>query len=113
MVRNNGELVQKGEAKDERRETSDALKDGEEFQRGREKFQRDGEASLIGLLCSQPAHDRNVLGRCAQWETDSGDRDTQLAYESTLVARSSPWPFTGKLTHPGRWNRTNRTSVAL
>jgi hypothetical protein len=31
-----------------------------------------GERGLIGLLCSQRAHDKNVLPRCAQWETDSG-----------------------------------------
>ena len=30
------------------------------------------EGSLIGLLCSQRAHDQNVLPRCAQWETNSG-----------------------------------------
>ena len=48
------------------------MKVGEKFQRGREKFQRDGESSLIGLLCSPRPHDRNVLPRCAQWETDSG-----------------------------------------
>jgi hypothetical protein len=45
------------------------------------KFQRDGEGSLIGLLCSQTAHDQNVLGRCAQWETDSGHRVAHLARE--------------------------------
>ena len=50
----------------------DGVPVGEKFQRGREKFQRDGEGCLIGLLCSQTAHDRNVLGRCAQWEIDSG-----------------------------------------
>ena len=54
------------------RTTNDELKDWEKFQRGREKFQRDAEGGLIGLLCSQTAHDQNVLGRCAQWETDSG-----------------------------------------
>jgi len=37
-----------------------------------EKIQSDGEGSLIDSLCSQTAHDRNVLGRCAQWKTDSG-----------------------------------------
>jgi hypothetical protein len=30
------------------------------------------EGGLIGLLCSQRAHDQNVLPRCAQWETNSG-----------------------------------------
>ena len=30
------------------------------------------DCNLIGLLCSQRAHDKNVLPRCAQWETDSG-----------------------------------------
>jgi hypothetical protein len=65
--------------KDEYLESSDKLIDGKKFQRGREKFQRgrekfkrDREGSLTDHLCSQPAHDQNVLGRCAQWETDSG-----------------------------------------
>jgi hypothetical protein len=33
---------------------------------------RIGEGGLIGLLCSQRAHDQNVLPQCAQWETNSG-----------------------------------------
>ena len=69
MVRKNGELGHDGHANSERRDVSDDLKDGEKFQRGMEKFQRDGEGGLISLLCSLRPHDRNVLPQCAQWET--------------------------------------------
>ena len=31
-----------------------------------------GAGGLIGLLCSQRAHNKNVLPRCAQWETNLG-----------------------------------------
>ena len=58
---------------------SDNLKDGEKFHRGREKFQRDGEGSLIGLLCSRNARSRTPLVERAQWETDSGHREAILA----------------------------------
>jgi hypothetical protein len=37
-----------------------------------EKFQRDGEGGLIGLLCSRNARSRTALVGRAQWETDSG-----------------------------------------
>jgi hypothetical protein len=37
-----------------------------------EKFQRDGEGGLIGLLCSRNARSRTRLVGRAQWETDSG-----------------------------------------
>jgi len=81
MVRKNGELGHDGHANNERRDTSDDLKDGEKFQRGGEKFQRNWEASLIGLLCSLRPHDRNVLPQCAQWEPDSGHREAHSALE--------------------------------
>ncbi len=45
---------------------------GEKFQSGREKFQRDWEGGLIGLLCSRNARPRKGLVGRAQWETDSG-----------------------------------------
>ena len=53
----------------------------EKFQRGRRKFQSDRKGSRVGLLCSQAAHDRNVLSRCAHDETDSGPPAAHLAYE--------------------------------
>jgi len=48
------------------------MKVEEKFQRGGEKFQRDGEGSLISLLCSRNARSRTPLVGRAQWETDSG-----------------------------------------
>jgi len=44
----------------------------EKFQKGMEKFQRDGEGSLIGLLCSRNARSRTSLVGRAQWETNLG-----------------------------------------
>ena len=39
------------------------------------------EGGLIGLLCSQRAHDQNALPQCAQWETDSGFPPGKLTSE--------------------------------
>jgi hypothetical protein len=55
---------------DESRLMDDDDKVGGKLQRGREKFQRDGEGSLIGLLCSRNTRSRTPLVGRAQWETD-------------------------------------------
>jgi hypothetical protein len=79
MVRKNRELRQDVHGEQRALGYSDDLKDGEEFQRRGEKFQRYGDGGLINLLCSLRPHDRNVLPQCAQWETDSGHREALLA----------------------------------
>lgn len=67
MSMNNSELSRYCHANDERRETRDDLKVEEEFQGGREKFQRGWKGSPIGLLCSRNARPEKALVRRAQW----------------------------------------------
>ena len=50
-----------------------------------EKFQRDGEGGLIGLLCSCNARSQTLLVGRAQWEADSGHREAHLAQEGGLI----------------------------
>ena len=54
---------------DEWRLTDGDEKVWEKLQRGREKFQRDGEGGLVGPLCSRNPHDETVVVRRAQWWT--------------------------------------------
>lgn len=51
--------------------TFDGASIREEFQ-GEGRNSREGEGSLIGLLCSRNARPEKALVRRAQWETDSG-----------------------------------------
>ena len=69
---NNSELDAVVHSIDEWRLMDDEEKVEEKFQRGMEKFQRDWEGTLIGLLCSRNAQSRTPLVGRAQWETNSG-----------------------------------------
>jgi hypothetical protein len=63
---NNSELDVLVHPIDEWRLMDDEEKVEEKFQRGMEKFQRDWEGSLIGLLCSRKAQSRTPLVGRAQ-----------------------------------------------
>ena len=87
---NNSELDAVVHSIDEWRLMDDEEKVEEKFQRGMEKFQRDWDGSLIGLLCSRNAWSRTPLARA------NGTSRRASGWEGEKVARSgrsiSPHP---------------------